>query len=156
MDIGARSNVVVQTSHRIVVSVTYFADDLFPYRTQVSIRNSCRTPSEELRARVSRFGYAWLREFQHVSSKSAEGCERRQDTLDVAKESSDSFPPLKSALSGVNTLIKHYEERSLRTALTRTYRSNLVSGALDEIGKRSQRREEPQDSSTRRNILKKR
>jgi len=29
--------------------------------------------------------------------------------LDVAKESSDWFPPLKAALGGVNTLIKHYE-----------------------------------------------
>jgi len=29
--------------------------------------------------------------------------------LDVAKESSDWFPPLKSALGGVNALIKHYE-----------------------------------------------
>ena len=30
-------------------------------------------------------------------------------TLDVAKESSDWFPPLKSALGGVTALIKHYE-----------------------------------------------
>jgi len=29
--------------------------------------------------------------------------------LDVAKESSDWFPPLKSALGGVNALIKHCE-----------------------------------------------
>jgi len=29
--------------------------------------------------------------------------------LDVAKESSDWFPPLKSALGGVNALIRHYE-----------------------------------------------
>jgi hypothetical protein len=29
--------------------------------------------------------------------------------LDVAKESADWFPPLKSALSGVSALIKHYE-----------------------------------------------
>ena len=29
--------------------------------------------------------------------------------LDVANESSDWFPPLKSALGGVNALIKHYE-----------------------------------------------
>jgi len=28
--------------------------------------------------------------------------------LDVAKESSDWFPPLKSALGGVNALIKHH------------------------------------------------
>jgi len=29
--------------------------------------------------------------------------------LDVAKESADWFPPLKSALGGVNALIKHYK-----------------------------------------------
>ena len=29
--------------------------------------------------------------------------------LDIAKESSDWFSPLKSALGGVNALIKHYE-----------------------------------------------
>ena len=29
--------------------------------------------------------------------------------LDIAAESSDWFPPLKSALGGVNALIKHYE-----------------------------------------------
>jgi len=31
--------------------------------------------------------------------------------LDIAKETSDWFPPLKSALGGVNALIKHYEVR---------------------------------------------
>jgi len=29
--------------------------------------------------------------------------------LDIAKETSDWFPPLKSALGGVGALIKHYE-----------------------------------------------
>ena len=29
--------------------------------------------------------------------------------LNIMKESTDFFPPLKSALSGVNALIKHYE-----------------------------------------------
>ena len=29
--------------------------------------------------------------------------------LDIAKESSDWFPPLKSALGGVSALIKYYE-----------------------------------------------
>jgi hypothetical protein len=29
--------------------------------------------------------------------------------LDIAKESSDWFPPLKSVLGGVSALIKHYE-----------------------------------------------
>ena len=29
--------------------------------------------------------------------------------LDIAKESADAFPPLKSCLGGINALIKHYE-----------------------------------------------
>ena len=29
--------------------------------------------------------------------------------LDIAKESSDAFPPLKSCLGGINALIKHYD-----------------------------------------------
>ena len=35
--------------------------------------------------------------------------------LEIAKESSDWFPPLKSALGGVSALIKQYEVRSFRT-----------------------------------------
>lgn len=34
--------------------------------------------------------------------------------LDIAKESTDFFVPLKSALGGVNALIKHYEVFILR------------------------------------------
>jgi len=37
--------------------------------------------------------------------------------VDVASESSDWFPPLKSALGGVNALIKHYEVRSFYAVL---------------------------------------
>ena len=29
--------------------------------------------------------------------------------IDIAKESSDAFPPLKSCLGGINALIKHYD-----------------------------------------------
>ena len=32
--------------------------------------------------------------------------------LDIAKESSDVFPPLKSALGCVSALVNHYEVRS--------------------------------------------
>ena len=35
--------------------------------------------------------------------------------LDIAKESSDACPPLKSCLGGINALIKHYDVRSPRT-----------------------------------------
>ena len=34
--------------------------------------------------------------------------------LDVAKESADACPPLKSCLGGINALIKHYDVRSRR------------------------------------------
>ena len=37
--------------------------------------------------------------------------------LDIAKESSDWFPPLKSALGGVSALIKHYEVLISRVAI---------------------------------------
>ena len=37
--------------------------------------------------------------------------------LDVAKESADWFPPLKSALGGVNALVKHYEVLGERTTV---------------------------------------
>jgi len=34
--------------------------------------------------------------------------------LDIAKESSDAFPPLKACLGGINALIKHYDVRLYR------------------------------------------
>ena len=34
--------------------------------------------------------------------------------LDIAKESADSLPPLKSCLGGINAVIKHYEVRFCR------------------------------------------
>ena len=37
--------------------------------------------------------------------------------LDIAKESSDWFPPLAAVLGGVNTLIKHYEVLVQRTVI---------------------------------------
>ena len=37
--------------------------------------------------------------------------------LDIAKESSDAFPPLKSCLGGINALIKHYDVSLHQSAL---------------------------------------
>ena len=37
--------------------------------------------------------------------------------LDIAKESADWFPPLKSALGGVSALVKHYEVLGERTTV---------------------------------------
>ena len=36
--------------------------------------------------------------------------------LDIAKESADAFPPLKSCLGGISALINHYEVRFYRVA----------------------------------------
>ena len=41
--------------------------------------------------------------------------------LDIAKQSSDAFPPLKSCLGGIKALIKHYEIHLFRIALNRDY-----------------------------------
>ena len=38
--------------------------------------------------------------------------------LDISKESSDAFPPLKSCLGGINALINHYEVRLHRKPLS--------------------------------------
>jgi len=37
--------------------------------------------------------------------------------LDIAKESADAFPPLKSCLGGISALIKHYDVRLYRITL---------------------------------------
>jgi hypothetical protein len=36
--------------------------------------------------------------------------------LEIANESADAFPPLKSCLGGINALVKHYEVRLHRIA----------------------------------------
>ena len=45
----------------------------------------------------------------NVTAKRQRVADLAKILLDVAKESSDWFPPLKSVLSGVSALIKHYE-----------------------------------------------
>ena len=40
--------------------------------------------------------------------------------LDIAKESADWFPPLKSALGGVSALVKHYEVLGEQTTAVRS------------------------------------
>ena len=45
--------------------------------------------------------------------------------LDIAKESSDAFPPLKSCLGGINALIKHYEVRRHQIAINSTKNDQL-------------------------------
>jgi hypothetical protein len=57
--------------------------------------------------------------------------------LDVAKESADWFPPLKSALGGVGALIKHYEVSvniwPPRTAHHRSQESEDVKEKIEEL-----------------------
>jgi len=45
----------------------------------------------------------------NLSAKRKRVADGAKILLDVANESADWFPPLKSALGGVNALIKHYE-----------------------------------------------
>ena len=55
--------------------------------------------------------------------------------LDIAKESSDWFPPLKSALGGVGALVKHYEVRVERVGVTHNLygRSQEFADVRDRI-----------------------
>ena len=57
--------------------------------------------------------------------------------LDIGKESSDAFPPLKSCLGGINALIKHYEVglRDTGLGLTDEYEQqyNDVKDKLDDL-----------------------
>ena len=50
-----------------------------------------------------------LFDYWNLSAKRQRVVDATKILLDVAKESADWFPPLKSALGGVTALIKHYE-----------------------------------------------
>ena len=56
--------------------------------------------------------------------------------LDIAKESTDVFPPLKSCLGGINALIKHYEVRSIeyRHDPAHLYVSQQCKDVEDKLG----------------------
>jgi len=56
--------------------------------------------------------------------------------LDVAKESSDWFPPLKACLGGINALVKHYDVRCVEFFLGGTNRS-LSKAKMSKINSRS-------------------
>ena len=56
--------------------------------------------------------------------------------LDVAKESADACPPLKSCLGGINALIKHYDVRSrciLHHSVLLTDPSQQVQDVKDKL-----------------------
>ncbi|KAF9643729.1 hypothetical protein BDM02DRAFT_3191286 [Thelephora ganbajun] len=55
------------------------------------------------------------------SSKKQRFIDAFKTLLDIVKESTDAFPPLKSCLGGISALIKHYEEY------------NDVKGKLDDL-----------------------
>jgi len=46
-----------------------------------------------------------------VAAKKQRFIDAAKMLLDIAKESADVFPPLKSCLGGINALIKHHEVR---------------------------------------------
>lgn len=46
---------------------------------------------------------------RHLSAKKQRVVDCAKILLDIAKESADWFPPLKAALGGVSSLVKHYE-----------------------------------------------
>src|SRR5258708_22358769 len=46
-----------------------------------------------------------------VAAKKQRFIDATKTLLDIANESSDAFPPLKSCLGGINALIKYYEVR---------------------------------------------
>ena len=54
---------------------------------------------------------------QNLLAKKQRVADGTKILLDVAKDSADWFPPLKSALSGVSALIKHYEVSVGRMAI---------------------------------------
>jgi len=67
--------------------------------------NADPNPSE----RIQRLPSSKLFDRSYLTAKRQRVVDAAKILLDVAKESSDWFPPLKSALGGVNALIKHYE-----------------------------------------------
>jgi len=59
-----------------------------------------------------------LTERSNLTAKRQRVVDAAKILLDVAKESSDWFPPLKSALGGVNALVKHCEVLAEFVAVT--------------------------------------
>ena len=59
--------------------------------------------------RAQRIPPSQLFDYLNLSAKRQRVVDGAKILLDIAKESSDWFPPLKSALGGVGALIKHYE-----------------------------------------------
>ena len=58
---------------------------------------------------IQRLPWSKLSDCLNLIAKRQRVADGAKILLDIAKESSDWFPPLKSALCGVNALIKHYE-----------------------------------------------
>ena len=55
--------------------------------------------------------------------------------MDIAKESSDAFPPLKSCLGGINALIKHYDVGlSSDLQIPQAYATQEYKDVKDKLG----------------------
>ncbi|KAF9644340.1 hypothetical protein BDM02DRAFT_991052 [Thelephora ganbajun] len=94
------------------------------------------------------------------SSKKQRFIDATKALLDIAKESTDIFPPLKSCLGGINALIKHYEQyndvRDQLNDLIPWVEKLLVTLAkvnpdddYDEVERRSQLAKSLEDIGTR-------
>ena len=59
--------------------------------------------------RIQRLPSSQLIDCLNLPAKGQRVADGAKILLDIAKESSDWFPPLKSALGGMSALIKHYE-----------------------------------------------
>lgn len=51
---------------------------------------------------------------RHPAAKKQRVADATKVLLDIAKESADAFPPLKSCLGGISALINHYDVRFYR------------------------------------------
>jgi len=58
---------------------------------------------------IQRLPSSQLSDRRNLAAKKQRVVDGAKILLDVAKESSDWFPPLKAALGGVSALVKHYE-----------------------------------------------
>lgn len=85
-----------------------------PERCQTFFESDHRRAAGPHRSRVHvryarSFCAPFLISLMHPTAKKQRFVDAFKVLLDIAKESSDVFPPLKSCLGGISALIKHYE-----------------------------------------------
>ena len=125
----------VQTMGSGLVSGRFYRDDTIPPLSRLLVppttrtlclrlpgsdpRRAVRHPLSQVPVRYPAFITAFF--VNHLTTRSRKK-QRFVDVakalLDIAKESSDAFPRLKSCLGGINALIKHYEVRRYQLTLS--------------------------------------